>query len=152
MQTIKVSGTVLDELGQPVIGATVRVKNDQTLGTITDIDGKYSISVSEKATLIFSFVGYRTEEVNVKGRKVINVTLSENSQLLEETVVIGYGSVKKRDLTGAVSSTVVSFIYCETSIAFLLFRVVSILTLFVLIASDLRNFRSPKTGSQNFFK
>ena len=104
MQTIKVSGTVLDELGQPVIGATVRVKNDQTLGTITDIDGKYSISVSEKATLIFSFVGYRTEEVNVKGRKVINVTLSENSQLLEETVVIGYGSVKKRDLTGAVSS------------------------------------------------
>lgn len=49
-------------------------------------------------------MGYRTEEVNVKGRKVINVTLSENSQLLEETVVIGYGSVKKRDLTGAVSS------------------------------------------------
>ena len=104
MQTNKVSGVVVDEFGQPVIGATVRVKNNETIGTITDIDGRYSLNVSGNTTLIFSFMGYRTQEINEKGRKVINVTLSEDSQLLEETVVIGYGSVKKRDLTGAVSS------------------------------------------------
>lgn len=103
-QASKVTGVVLDELGEPVIGVTVRVKNDKRNGTITNADGRYVISVSKNATLIFSYIGYRTQEVAVKGRNTVNVTLSEDSQMLEETVVIGYGSVKKRDLTGAVSS------------------------------------------------
>ena len=103
-QASKVTGVVLDELGEPVIGVTVRVKNDKRNGTITNADGRYVISVSKNATLIFSYIGYRTQEVAVKGRNTVNVTLSEDSQMLEESVVIGYGSVKKRDLTGAVSS------------------------------------------------
>ena len=93
-QASKVTGVVLDELGEPVIGVTVRVKNDKRNGTITNADGRYVISVSKNATLIFSYIGYRTQEVAVKGRNTVNVTLSEDSQMLEETVVIGYGSVK----------------------------------------------------------
>ena len=67
-QASKVTGVVLDELGEPVIGVTVRVKNDKRNGTITNADGRYVISVSKNATLIFSYIGYRTQEVAVKGR------------------------------------------------------------------------------------
>lgn len=103
-QSAKVTGSVTDEFGEPIIGVTIRVKNDARIGTITDVNGRYSIAAQGNTTLIFSYVGYRTQEVAVKGRKVINVTLKEDSQLLEETVVIGYGGVARKDLTGAVSS------------------------------------------------
>ena len=102
-QTAEVVGIVTDEQGEPVIGVTVRVKNGNT-GTVTDYNGHYSISVQRNATLVFSFIGYKTQEVAIAGRSTVNVVLAEDSQMLEETVVIGYGSVKKRDLTGSVSS------------------------------------------------
>lgn len=101
--TGKVVGTVVDQQGEPIIGVTVRVKN-VNIGTTTDVDGRYSVNASKNGTLIYSFIGYKTQEVSIHGRGSINIVLVENSQLLDETVVIGYGSVKKRDLTGAVSS------------------------------------------------
>ena len=103
LQTSKITGVVIDDFGEPIIGATVRVKNAQN-GAVTDVNGRYSVNATKNATLVFSFIGYRTQEVAVKGRTTVNVTLKEDSQMLEETVVIGYGAVPKRDLTGSVSS------------------------------------------------
>ena len=103
LQTSKITGVVTDDFGEPVIGATIRIKNANN-GTVTDVNGHYSINAASNATLVISFVGYKTQEVAVKGRSTVNVTLKEDSQMLEETVVIGYGSVAKKDLTGAVSS------------------------------------------------
>ena len=102
-QTKLVSGTVTDESGEGVIGATVMVKGTKN-GTATDIDGRYSLNVSPDATLVFSYVGYTTEEVPVGGKTEINVTMKESREMLDEVVVVGYGTVKRRDLTGAVSS------------------------------------------------
>ncbi len=99
LQTSKITGVVIDDFGEPIIGATVRVKNAQN-GAVTDVNGRYSVNATKNATLVFSFIGYRTQEVAVKGRTTVNVTLKEDSQMLEETVVIGYGAVPKRDLTG----------------------------------------------------
>ena len=103
LQANVVTGVVVDELGEPAIGVTVRVKNANT-GTATDINGHYSINAAKDATLIFSFIGYKTQEVPIRSRNAVNVTLEEGDTALDEVVVIGYGSVKKRDLTGAVSS------------------------------------------------
>ena len=103
LQTSKITGIVTDDSGEPVIGVTVRVKN-ATTGAITDVNGRYSVNASSNATLVFSFVGYKTQEVAVKGKATVNVTLQEDSHMLEETVVIGYGSVPKKDLTGSISS------------------------------------------------
>lgn len=94
LQSVKITGVVTDESGSPVIGATVRVKN-ANVGTITEIDGHYSIDAPKNGTLIFSFIGYQTQEVAIKGKNTIDVVLTEDSQMLEETVVIGYGAVKK---------------------------------------------------------
>ncbi len=100
-QNVKVSGTVSDNAG-PVIGASILVKGTSE-GTITDVDGKYSISVPTNATLVVSFIGYQTEEIAVGGRSVVNVTLKEDSELLAESVVLGYGvATKKKDLSAAV--------------------------------------------------
>ena len=96
-----VSGRVLDEQGFPVIGAGVIVKGS-TLGTATDIEGRYTLSVPSNATLLVQSIGYRTAEIPVGGRSRIDVTLSSDSTLLEETVVVGYGTQKKANLTGAV--------------------------------------------------
>lgn len=101
LQTSKITGVVTDDFGEPIIGVTVRVKNAQN-GAVTDVNGRYSVNAPKNATLVFSFIGYRTQEVAVKGRTTVNVTLKEDSQMLEETVVIGYGAVPKRDLTGSV--------------------------------------------------
>ena len=99
-----VKGTVTDQDNMGMPGANVLVKGT-TNGTITDIDGNYSISVpSEKATLVYSFIGMSTKEVVVGKQKVINVTLKDDGEMLDEVVVVGYGAMKKRDLTGAVSS------------------------------------------------
>ena len=103
-QNVTVTGTVKDKTGESVIGASVVEKGNTGNGTITDIDGNYSLSVPSNATLVFSYVGMTTQEVHVKGQTTINVTMSDDAQALEEVVVIGYGSVKRKDLTGSVAT------------------------------------------------
>lgn len=105
-QSITVTGKVVDSDGLEVIGANVVVKGAAGVGTITDLDGMYSLSVSDasKATLVFTYVGMDTQEVKVAGRKKIDVTLKANAIQLEEMVVVGYGTVKRKDLTGSVAS------------------------------------------------
>ena len=102
-QSTQLRGTVTDAVGEPVIGASV-VEKGTTNGLITDLDGKFTISVNPNATIVVSYVGYKTQEVGVKGQKEIKVILREDAQMLEETVVIGYGTMKKSDMTGAISS------------------------------------------------
>ncbi len=99
----RVTGTVTDANGEPVIGASVIVEGTTT-GTTTGIDGTYTISAPAQANLVFAFLGYKEQVVAVAGKTTIDVTLTEDVASLDEVVVIGYGTVKKRDLTGAVSS------------------------------------------------
>lgn len=101
-QKITVSGTVTDNTGEPLIGASVLAKGSQ-VGTATDFDGNYRLEVAPNATLVFSYVGYNTKEVAVNGQTTIDVTLDENSVVLNEVVAIGYGVVKKSDATGSVA-------------------------------------------------
>ena len=101
-QKITVHGYVDDDLGEPLIGATVMEKGT-TNGTATDIDGNFTLNVAPNATLVISYVGYDPLEVPVNGRTDIKVTMQQNAQMLQETVVIGYGSVKKSDATGSVA-------------------------------------------------
>ena len=99
----KISGIVKDERGEPVIGANVVVKGT-TNGTVTDMDGKYTLEVPVGGVLQISYIGYNTQEVKVGSVNVVNISLREDSEALDEVVVIGYGTVKKSDLTGAVGS------------------------------------------------
>ncbi|MDE6246995.1 MAG: SusC/RagA family TonB-linked outer membrane protein, partial [Muribaculaceae bacterium] len=92
------------EDGEPLIGATVRVKGDAARATVTDIDGNYNISVDKGDVLVFSYVGYTTIDRKVTGGAALNVEMSTDNVTFDDLVVIGYGSVKKSDLTGAVSS------------------------------------------------
>lgn len=96
-----VQGTVVDSNGEPVIGAAVQVKGT-TVGTITDYEGNFSINSASDATLVFSYLGYVTQEIPLKGKTTVKVTLKEDTQALEEVVVVGYGTQKKVNLTGAV--------------------------------------------------
>ncbi len=98
-----VTGIVTDSANEPLIGASVLIQGTSN-GTITDIDGKYSITASPQDVLEFSYVGMVKQDVKVGTQHVINVTLKEDSQMLAETVVIGYGSAKKRDLTGSITN------------------------------------------------
>ncbi len=101
-QNLRVSGTVSDAQG-PVIGATVMLENT-TVGVSTDMNGRYSLdNVPSNATLVFSCIGYVTQTIPVGGRTTINVTLVEDTELIEETVVVGYGVQKKSDVTGSIS-------------------------------------------------
>lgn len=100
-QEIQVSGTVLDEQGLSLPGVTVLVKGSSQ-GTVTDIDGKYTISLTEDGVLVFSFVGFLTQETAVGNRSSIDIVLQEDISSLDEVVVIGYGTQKKSDLTGSV--------------------------------------------------
>lgn len=102
-QTKTVTGTVTDSFNEPLIGASILVKGTST-GAVTDMDGKYSISVTPNDVLVFSYVGYEKQEIKVGQQTVINVTLKDDSQMLAETVIIGYGSAKKRDLTGSITN------------------------------------------------
>lgn len=102
-QTITVSGCVTGADGEPIIGANV-IAADTGTGTATDIDGNYTIQANPLANLRFSYIGYETKNIAVEGRNTINVVLEENSAMLDEVVVIGYGTLKKSDLTGAVGS------------------------------------------------
>jgi TonB-linked SusC/RagA family outer membrane protein len=102
-QKKRISGTVFDEKGQPIIGANI-IEAGTTNGTVTDIDGKFSLSVEDNATIRISYIGYLEQEINTAGKTSFNITLSEDTQSLDELVVIGYGTIRKRDLTGSVGS------------------------------------------------
>ena len=96
--------TVVDATGEPLIGASVIEKGTQN-GGITDFDGNFTIKLSnEKATIVISYIGMKTKEVPAAGKSQINVTLEDDATTLNDVVVIGYGSVKKKDLTGSVST------------------------------------------------
>jgi TonB-linked SusC/RagA family outer membrane protein len=103
-QTRVVNGKVSDENNETLIGVNVKVKGSPT-GTITDIDGSYSVQVpGNSAVLVFSYIGYDSQEIDVGGQNVINVVLQETTALLDQVVVIGYGTAKRSDLTGSISS------------------------------------------------
>ena len=99
-----VNGTVVDDAGEPLIGVSIQVKGT-TAGSITDFDGNFTLdNVASSDVLVFSYIGYGTKEITVGNQKVIKVTLSEDTETLDEVVVVGYGQMKKSDLTGSVSS------------------------------------------------
>ena len=99
----KIEGTVKDASGMPVIGATVMVKGTTT-GTITDYDGNFSIDAQDGAILEFSYIGYKSQQAKALLGKNLSIILKEDTEVLDEVVVVGYGTMKKRDLTGAISS------------------------------------------------
>lgn len=102
-QTRTVTGTVTDALGDPLIGVSILVQGTNN-GVVTDIDGKYTLAnVPENGTLTLSYIGMLSQDVKVNGRSVINVTLKEDSQQLDEIVVIGYGAAKAKDLTAPIT-------------------------------------------------
>lgn len=102
-QTVKVTGTVIDEKGEPVIGAAI-TETESAIGSVTDIDGNFSINVNPSATLSVSSIGFITEQVKVGGKARLTITLKEDVLRLEDVVVVGYGSEKRINLTGAVAS------------------------------------------------
>ena len=104
LQNRTVTGTVTSSTdGEGLIGVSVQVKERPNVGTITDLDGKYSIQAHSNETLIFSYIGYQTQEIKAN-KTIVNVQLKEDSKILDEVVVVGYGTMKRSDLTGAVTS------------------------------------------------
>lgn len=101
--TIKVKGVVNDAMG-PVIGASIVEKGNTGNGTITDIDGNFSLNVSSNSTLIVSFVGYKAQEIPVAGKTFFTIDLKEDNEMLEEVVVVGFATQKKVNLTGSVGT------------------------------------------------
>ena len=101
-QQISIKGTVTDQSGEPLIGVSVTVPGTK-IGAATDIDGNFGLTADAKAKLKFSYIGYLTIEEAVDGRSVINVVMKENSEVLSEVVVIGYGTMDKKELTSAIS-------------------------------------------------
>ena len=99
-QTVQISGTVKDQTGEPVIGAGV-IERGTNNGAVTDLDGRYELRVSPGATLVFSSIGYATQEIAVGTRSVIDVVLQIDAERLDDVVVVGYGSMKRSDLSGA---------------------------------------------------
>ena len=102
-QNVTIKGTVTDENGEPIIGASVLEKGTNA-GVSTDVDGNFSLKVTGKNPLVVSYIGMDAQEVNITGKTQVNVVLKENSKVLDEVVVIGYETVRKKDLTGSVSS------------------------------------------------
>lgn len=100
---VKVSGTVIDATGLPVIGASVVEKGSSNNGTITDLDGNFTLSVASGAVLEISFIGFQSQEIQTTPGQHVSVTLKEDSEMLEEVVVVGFGTQKKVNLTGSVS-------------------------------------------------
>lgn len=103
-QTITLTGNVKDNIGEPVIGASVIEKGNTGNGTITDLDGNFTLKLNAKATVVISYIGMKTQEIALNGQKKINVTLSDDAKALEEVIVIGYGTAKKKDITGSVAT------------------------------------------------
>ena len=101
-QQIKVTGVVKDTIGEPVIGANVREKGNPGNGTITDIDGNFHLQVASGALLEITYIGYKPIEVKAVSGKPLNVILTEDSEMLEEVVVVGYGTMRRKDVTGSV--------------------------------------------------
>jgi TonB-linked SusC/RagA family outer membrane protein len=99
-----VSGTVTDETGEPIIGAYITLAGDNSVGTITDYDGNYEISVPDAAKLIFSYTGFESQTLSTAGKATVDVTLKEVSTRLDEVVAVGYGSQKAKEVTSAVTS------------------------------------------------
>ena len=102
-QSIKVTGTVVDSSNEPIIGAYVKVKGTSK-GAVTDLDGKYTIEADKNATLEVSYVGMANQEVKIGSRSQINFVMKDDANDLNEVVVIGYGQVKKGDLTSSISA------------------------------------------------
>ena len=103
-QTTMIKGKIVDNAGEPMIGVNVLVKGT-TNGAITDFEGNYSLAdVNENDVLMVTYIGYLTQEIKVGKQSVINIVMKDDTQILDEVVVVGYGTVKKRDLTGAVAS------------------------------------------------
>ncbi|WP_455639136.1 TonB-dependent receptor [Parabacteroides sp.] len=100
----RITGKVTDQNGEPIIGANVLEKGHTINGTVTDIDGKFSLNISEHASLLISYIGYATQEVAVRGKNDFNIVLMNDFEVLDEVVVVGYGTQKKVNLTGAVGS------------------------------------------------
>jgi len=98
-----IKGTVEDENGEPLIGVSIVVKGTTT-GTVTDIDGTFSLAVPDPgATLVFTFIGFHTQEISLNGRTNLNITMMEDTQMLDDVVVVGYGTMRKSDVTGSIS-------------------------------------------------
>ena len=102
-QTLSVKGTVTDDKGEPLPGVNVVVKGT-TVGSVTDVNGKYQIDASAKSTLTFSFIGYKSQEVPVANKKELNIKLILDNSQVDEVVVVGYGTQKKSDISGSVAS------------------------------------------------
>ena len=101
--TKPISGTITDDAGEPIIGASISVKGASN-STIADVNGKFQLTVSENAVLVVSFIGFTTQEVPTAGKSIFQIILKEDTKLLSEVVVIGYGSMKKSDLTGSITA------------------------------------------------
>lgn len=101
-QNQQITGRVLDAAGEPLIGVSIVEKGNKSNGTVTDIDGNFTLRVS-KPTVVVSYVGYKTQEMSVAGKKTLDITLHEDAEMLSDVVVIGYGTVKKADLAGSVA-------------------------------------------------
>ena len=103
-QERKVSGTVKDANGEPIIGANVTVKGDSSIGTITDIDGRFTLDVPAGAVLQVSFIGFASRDIEVGNQRELAIALKEDTEMLDEVVVVGYGTSRKKDITGAIAS------------------------------------------------
>ena len=99
-QAKKVSGVIVDASGLPIIGANI-IEKGTTNGVITDLDGNFTINVQPGSTLVISYIGYVSQEIKVGNQTMLNITLKEDSEMLDEVVVVGYGTMKKSDLSGA---------------------------------------------------
>lgn len=93
-----------DTTGEPIIGASIVEKGNTTNGTITNFDGNFSLKVPANATVVISYIGMKTQEIVIKGKSKIDVTLSDDAKALDEVVVIGYGTAKRKDITGSVAT------------------------------------------------
>ena len=102
-QNTTLKGVIVDETDTPLIGATVQVKGTST-GTITDFDGNYTIKANKGAVITFSYIGYKTQEIKFTGQPTVNIKMVPDNQTLDEVVVVGYGTMKRSDLTGSVAS------------------------------------------------
>lgn len=103
-QTINLKGVIVDSAGEPIIGASIVEDGSSGNGTITDLDGNFSLNVSPQASITVTYIGYQAQTIPVNGRAHINITLKDDTQLLDEVVVIGYGTQRREAVTGSVSS------------------------------------------------
>lgn len=102
-QKKQITGTVVDSSGEPLIGVNVTVKGT-TNGTISDMSGNFTINESRTVTLVFSYIGNKTKTIQAKPGEILKVVMEDDSQMLEEVVAIGYGTIKRKDMTGSVGS------------------------------------------------